>query len=257
MKELFTSTPCLSRQQVKDYIENRLDKASRFEVENHLLDCELCAAAVEGFSESYDFKVDQELEQLENLFDPAQKAKEAQIKPLRSNYSFLNRIAAAAAIILLPLAAFFYWNAQSNDRLFSQYFESYQSDYLAIRSADETANPLLTKAMEVYREKEFLSSIPLFESYLEKVPENTIAAFHTGLACLEAGQSSKAIQYLEIVRLNDEEYYEDASWYLALAYLQLERKEEALAVLNDLTKISDSYYQEEVRQLIQQLQEAS
>ncbi len=257
MKELFTSIPCLSPSQVKDYIDDRLDKAKRFEVENHLLDCELCTAAIEGFSESYDFKVDQELEQLENLFDPAQKAKEAQLKPLRNNYSFINRIAAAAAIILLPLAAWFYWSAQSNDRLFSQYFESYESDYLAMRSAEETANPLLTKAMEVYREKEFLSSIPLFESYLEQVPENTIAAFHTGLACLEAGQNSKAIQYLQTVRLNDEEYYEDASWYLALAYLEMDRKEEALAVLKDLTKISNGYYQKEVGQLIEQLNDPS
>ncbi len=257
MKELFTSTPCLSSQQLKDYIENRLDKAARLEVENHLLDCELCTAAVEGFSESYDFKVDRELEQLENLFDPAQKAKEAQIKPLRNNYTWINRIAAAAAILLLPIAAWFYWSAQSNDRLFSQYFESYESDYLATRSADQTTNPLLTKALEVYREKEYLHSIPLFESYLEQVPENTIAAFHTGLACLEAGQTSKAIQYLEIVRLNDEEYYEDASWYLALAYLELDQKEEALAVLNDLTKISNGYYQKEVELLIKQLKEAS
>lgn len=253
MKNLFSTTKCLSAQQIEDYLAEKLDPESRFEVENHLLDCELCSAAVDGFAESYDFEKDQTLEQLANRFPKSEEAREAQLKPLRRNYRWLNRIAAAAAIIILPLAAWLYWNAQADDRLFYSYFESYDSDYLAVRGVAEEVSPMLQQAMEVYQQKEYLRSIPLFEAYLTQVPENTIAAFHAGLASLEAGQASKAVQYLEIVRLNDADYYEDASWYLVLAYLQLDQREEARGTLDDLAKISNGYYDRQVRELRERL----
>lgn len=254
MKDLFTTTKCLSRQQIQDYLAGTLDEDRVFAVENHLLDCELCAAAVEGFAASYDFEKDQELDALAQRFPNETKAREAQLQPLRRNYRWLNRIAAAAAVLLLPLAAWLYWNAQAEDRLFAQYFQSYQSDYLALRGNEEEVPPLLQQAMSSYQQKEYLSSIPLFESYLEQAPENTVAIFHAGIASLEAGQTTKAIQYLEIVRINDNDYYEDASWYLALAYLRLDRKTAVLNILNDLDKIPNGYYRQQVKKLREELQ---
>lgn len=254
MKDLFTTTQCLSSQQIQDYLAEKLDEDNRFAVENHLLDCELCSAAVEGFAASYDFEKDQNLEQLAERFPYSEAARAAQTQALRNSYRWLNRIAAAAAILLLPLAAWLYWNSQADDRLYLHYFESYQSDYLSVRGKADNAPPLLKQAMANYQQKEYLRSLPLFESYLEEIPENTIAIFHAGLASLEAGQTTKAIQYLEIVRINDNDYYEDASWYLALAYLKLDRKAEAQGILDDLSKIPNGYYNQQVKDLQEGLQ---
>ena len=255
MKDLFATTQCLSQEQIRDYLKGSLNEEARYEVENHLLDCELCSAAVEGFAESYNFDENRELEELAQRFS-SQKAAEAQIRPLRRNYRWLNRVAAAAILLILPLAAWMYWNAQSEERLFARYFESYTSDYLATRSSNPSKDlhhSLLEKAVERYQQKEYLQSIPLLEVYLEKVPENTIAAFHAGMACLEVGQTSKAIQYLEVVRLNDAQYYEEASWYLALAHVQLGQEETARAILNDLLKIENGYYEKQVQELGERL----
>lgn len=256
MKNLFTTTPCLSVDQIQNYLAKKLDSKNRQEVENHLLDCELCAAAVEGFAESYDFETDKELEQLASQFSTTEATREAPVKTLPNHYRWINRIAAAAVILILPLAGWMYWNAQAKERLFSQYFQSYESDYLSLRGEGaETPNPMLQKAMEIYQQKEYLESIPLFDSYLEQVPENTIAAFHAGMASLEAGQTSKAIQYFEIVRLNDPSYYEDASWYLALAYLDMDRVEEANGVLEDLATREDGFYFTKVKALQKSLKQ--
>ncbi len=48
-KNLFESSGCLSEQTLFDYIDDRLSSDERFRVEKHLLDCELCADALEGF----------------------------------------------------------------------------------------------------------------------------------------------------------------------------------------------------------------
>lgn len=47
---LFTGTECLSEQQMLDYIDNKLSLQERHVVEKHVLDCELCADAIEGFT---------------------------------------------------------------------------------------------------------------------------------------------------------------------------------------------------------------
>ena len=255
MKDIFAKTQCLSADQIKAYLNGSLDEEARYEVENHLLDCELCSAAVQGFASHYHFEKDQQLEQLADKFEPPNTVVETEIRPLQRSYRLINRIAAAAAIILLPLAAFLYWNAQSDERLFSQYFQTYDSDYLALRGENDAVNPMLNRAMETYRQKDFLQSIPLFESYLETAPENTVAVFHAGMACIEAGQYKKAVRYLELVRLNDSDYYEDASWYLALAHLQLKETAEAVAVLLDLSKLKNGYYEKQVKALLPKLQQ--
>ena len=245
MKNFFTPTLCLTPTQIKAYLEGQLSEEERYAVEHHLTDCELCSAAIEGYAQSYNFETDTELDELAGHFstEQAQAAEEAQIRPLERSYRGLNRIAAAVLLLALPLAGWLYWNAQANERLYSQYFEAYSSDYLALRSeADKTPNPMLKSAMEVYQKQDYTQSLALLEMYLEKDPENTIAVFHAGVASLEEGQIRKAIQYLERVRFNDERYYEDASWYLTLAYLKAGQKTKVHAVLEDLLKLPKGYY---------------
>ncbi len=246
------STDHLLPDQIKAYLQNTLDDEARFAIENHLLDCELCNAAVEGFAASYDFDKDRELEKLAPRYSESRAAAEAQIRPLRRNYTWLNRIAVAAAFLILPLAAWMYWQSQSTERLFQQYHSTYTSDFLALRSTD-TNDPLLEKAVQEYQSQDYDQSLSLFEDFLEQEPEHIEAAFHAGLACLEIGQSRKAIAYLEKVRFNDEQYYEDASWYLCLAHLQVEEQAKALAILERLLKIEKGYYEEQAKALREQL----
>lgn len=47
--KVFAETTCLSLDQLKLYHEDKLTPKQKHEVENHLLDCELCSAALAGF----------------------------------------------------------------------------------------------------------------------------------------------------------------------------------------------------------------
>ncbi len=249
MKDLFTASPHLSPEKIRDYLAAQLDDQERFEVENHLLDCELCNAAVEGFSE---FPAELEAPKIEALakrFPPQEMAKEAQLSPLRRSYTWRNRLAIAAAVLLLPLAAWWYWQAQNSDPFFSQFYQSYQSDFLAVRSPENPADPLLKEGILQYQNQNYSASLPLLESYLEEEPEQSVAAFHAGMASIELGETRQAIAYLERVRLNDPQYYEDATWYLILAHLKLQEKEEAQALLDDLLKIDQGFYEAKAQQI--------
>lgn len=50
MKPIFQIHQCLSEENIKGYLTNRLSEEERFRVENHLLDCPLCSDAVDGYA---------------------------------------------------------------------------------------------------------------------------------------------------------------------------------------------------------------
>lgn len=52
--EIFEDLLCLSKKQVIDYVENKASNIERHTVEKHLLNCKLCSAAIEGFSNNVD-----------------------------------------------------------------------------------------------------------------------------------------------------------------------------------------------------------
>lgn len=47
----------LSEEQIKNYLQNRLNRTEKHQVEDHLLDCEFCSDAIEGFNEFPQAKV--------------------------------------------------------------------------------------------------------------------------------------------------------------------------------------------------------
>ena len=48
MSKIFDVRPCLSREEITEYLTGSLTETKRFEIENHLLDCPLCSDAVDG-----------------------------------------------------------------------------------------------------------------------------------------------------------------------------------------------------------------
>lgn len=248
MKALFTSGNCLSRQEVKNYLQDRLSNESRFRIENHLLDCPMCNTAVGGYAQTYNFNVDRHLENLEEALSiPAIPANEHKIVKLW-------QLAAAVLIFLIPTAVFLYWNNSQNDRLFASYFESFESN-MVTRGEQSPARypPLLQGAMDSYQKKSYAQSIPQFYAFLETDPENTAAQFMLALASIELQEHNEAINLLEIVRLNDEKYFEDATWYLILAHLKMNSIEDAKVLLSDLLQQKQGFYYQKARDLLFEL----
>ncbi len=84
---------------------------------------------------------------------------------------------------------------------------------------------------------------------MKQQPNNTFAVFLTALSNLQEGRTELAIEYLKDVRINDANLYEDATWYLALAYLKKEDKAGARYYLEELLKLPYGFYEAKAKSL--------
>lgn len=249
---IFQPTECLSREQIEGYLKNDLDDDSRFSVENHLLDCPLCAEAVEGFSDHYNFNKDKDLEMIAN--DVQAKFSGLKRNPVLTLRTW-NRIAATLLFALISTAVYFYWQAQKAESDFMVRLRSSNEILENVRGADAfAAESKHLEGIEYFRAAQYLESMLFFEQLLESEPEDDTAHFYSGLAALNLGETYKAIEYLTYARLNSDPYYEAATWNLILANLSLNNNDEAKALIADLLKIEGGFYSAKAEVLLKELE---
>lgn len=101
---IYSHSDCLSEQQLFDYIDDKLSQKERHVIEKHLLDCELCADALEGLEITKDRTRISHIKGLINLRIAGTSKKEAVV--VSFNYKMVFSI--AAAIALLVVGVFFF-----------------------------------------------------------------------------------------------------------------------------------------------------
>lgn len=244
-KAIFDNSKCLNAQQIQHYLSESTNDEQRYQIENHLLDCPLCSEALEGFANHYNFEEDKQLEELKNRFGN-QTNTEASIRalPKQSRLITLNRVAAAAMMLIIPIAGLLYWNASSGERLYQSYYDGFELEGGQLRGGNDAVklDANYSKAIDFYNAKDYANSLTYFEQYLDNNQEDAKATFLAGMAYLEEGNYPNAIDYLSTARFNDEQYYEEASWYLALAYVKNDNKTDARIILDELLKIENGFY---------------
>jgi len=250
MNHLLNQTSCLSAGEIQRYLNGEADDALRFRVEDHLLDCSLCAAAVEGFAaagEQGRAQAGAEIEALRR--EMADRAGEA---PRRS--SLFNWAAAAAVLVVMAVSGWLYRRHTSDERLFASAFQPAEHNQLALRSEQTGARSAeLDVAVRLYDAGNFEAGLPHFRTYLAENPGDFDAALFAGIAALEAGQTEQAVAWLERVRFNHPEQYAPATWYLALAHIRRGNREEGAALLEELEKANDEEWSEEAGVLLQKI----
>jgi TonB family protein len=101
---VFKSTDCISEQTMFDYIDNKLAAKERHLVEKHLLDCELCADAMEGLELVKDRnKIALVNQEIDKRIIPIVKT---EAKVVSINYKMITGI--AASLLLLIGGVFFF-----------------------------------------------------------------------------------------------------------------------------------------------------
>lgn len=245
------NTPCLRAEELRQYSEGRVDDALRFRVEEHILDCPLCEAAVEGYAAKGhpgSEQVKQELEQLKTRIT-AMKEDEvpATVRPM-----WFNRAAAAVVALLVITAAWLYWNHTADERLFASVFEPGESDVLILRG-EEDAPPEQAKAIQLFQAGSYEAAIPHFKNYLSDSPEDFSTTLRAGIAAVGAGQTAQAVEWLEMVRFNDFALYGEATWYLALAYWKQGNKVECTDLLQELAAAKDREWADKAATLLEQI----
>ena len=253
MKTILKETTCLSKKELQAYLDESIHDDDRYRIESHLIDCPLCNAAVEGFAQQYNFGEDKYLEKLETAITTKKEIQENHSN-IKNKFSLMNRIAAAVLLLLIASASLLYWNSQKTERLFLSYYEGLEIDNTVRGVADNaTEQNELNLGVSAFNNQFFEKSIGHFNSYLKENPEHIAANYFKAMALLELGKYKEAIDYFSICRINDESYFEEATWHIALAYLQLKDVERAKQFLNDLIKDEKSFYYKKAKELLGEL----
>jgi hypothetical protein len=232
MKSIFATRPCLSLPEVETYLNNQCSGQQLQEVENHLLDCPLCSAAVEGLAQEE--RLDELPQVLAALKPPLPKSSH-RVKPQRM--AWINRAAAVALLLIIAYAGYHYWGAISQERLFAQNFHPMENPYPVLRSGDPKIadNPELQMALGFYLKGDFAASLPHLENYLADHSPDSQASLLAANVYLQTGRAQQAVQLLLQLQKEDPQLQGFAKWYLALAYLKLGQTESARQLLYSIT----------------------
>ena len=147
---------------------------------------------------------------------------------------FIMSITSIAAIIAIVFSLNIYQDNRRMDKLFETYYTPLEYDSQLMSRGEETISPELKSAMESYQKEDYATALQKFEA-IPDVDENYL--IYKAICLLETEQTEDAITLLEQLVANGEgtEYYQQACWYLALAYL---RNHEDDKVIDFLSKIS-------------------
>ena len=144
---------------------------------------------------------------------------------------YVMSITSIAAIIAIVFSINIYQDNRRMDKLFETYYTPLEYDSQLMSRGEETISPELTSAMESYQKEDYATALQKFEA-IPDVEENYL--IYKAICLLETEQTEDAITLLEKLVANGEgtEYYQQACWYLVLAYLSNHEDDRAFELLN-------------------------
>ena len=136
-------------------------------------------------------------------------------------------ISSIAAIIAIVFSLNIYQDNRRMDKAFEAYYTPLEYDSQLMSRGEETISPELTSAMEAYQNKDYATALQRFNA-MSQADENYL--IYKAICLLETEQTEDAITLLELLVANGEgtEYYQQACWYLVLAYLSNHEENKAI-----------------------------
>ena len=154
---------------------------------------------------------------------------------------FIMSITSIAAIIVIVFSLNIYQDNRRMDKLFETYYTPLEYDNQLMSRGEEIISPELTSAMESYQKEDYVTALQKFET-IPDVDENYL--IYKAICLLETEQEEKAVILLDKLVANGEgsEYYQQACWYLALAYLHEHEEDKVFEMLKHIN--DDNKYNE-------------
>lgn len=139
------------------------------------------------------------------------------------------RTVAAATIIIVASASFWFFNGSSNEKLYSTYFKPDPGLPTTMSTTDDY---LFYDAMVSYKRGDYKTAISKWEKLDNKSSKNDTLTYFLGVANMAEQHLDKAIPYLLLSSQNGASVFQhDAQYYLGLAYLKKNNKVEAVRFL--------------------------
>jgi tetratricopeptide (TPR) repeat protein len=198
-------------------------------------------------------------EQLEQIYEEVilkkKKSGDPKIKPIKIfNFKWYYKIAAAVVILIgVATILFLMFRPAKNDRLYSQYYKSYEAS-ITVRGGVQHSETLFEKAMGAYEKNDFKKSYILFDELCCSDKEYTSAFFFKGVSAMELEKYSDAITSFNLVLGSTSLYIDEAEWYLALCYLKMSEFNKSKELLIKIAAC-DSYHKKDATRLLNDLPE--
>ncbi len=191
----------------------------------------------------------EQLRQHINDFESKITSKETKVIPL-----FLNKkwLIAASIVLIAVIGGITLLNPPAIDTtaLYAANFEPYKNVVTPIIRGETDENEEVT-AFTLYEAKEYTKAADQF-GHLFTTTKKPYLLLYQANALLAVDQSKEAITILEQhIELNDQ-LVERSRWYLALAYLKENRKEEATFILNEIVR-RGAFKQSDAKKLLEKL----
>lgn len=216
-----------------------------------------------GGQESLADKIKREAEKLEKegFFSPQAQMDKTSPKPKIRHLQRYQRIAAAAAVILISVFSIYYLLQPSTADLSTAYLAPME-DHITPELSGNFAPVVrlqdsLEQAMAAFGDQDYRQAQSLFEIFLASTPEappfTALAQLYLAQTLLFQELQPDKVKQLLLPLSTDETfpYQTDAQWYLAHHYLQTKNEAEAIRILQEL--IGSTQYGTSAQAILQAL----
>jgi tetratricopeptide (TPR) repeat protein len=247
--------PCLAASEILAYLDGELSEGRKAELDRHLDECRLCAAAVEGVAglewrEGFLRSTDALLTRVRARTATAVTAAAAARRPAPRFRHAPQYLTLAATLVLGVGAAIVLTRPGPGEALFQRNFEPYPSTRPIVRGSSTDGG---SNALSLYEARDHRGALVALEDRLGREPNDPTARFYAGLCRLALGQVREATLDLEqVLRLGDKELQAPAEWYLALAHLRGKNPAEARPHLERIAG-AGGFYRDKARALLAEL----
>ncbi len=212
------------------------------DVRQHVQTCLMCATDLEALLAAYQ-------QQTNTTGQKPTTGKQLHLRPEGARPKVMPwRWAASIAIPLLIAASLFFgYRSHTNSALFTEYNVVYE-----LPQTRGSGQSSAQEAILLYNAGQYQAAVKAF-SAIEG--NNTELVFYKAHALLQAKQYTEAILAYQEVIANSNRYDNEATWYLAMAYLAANKPVQARQMLFTLTSDTqvDAYYAKKAQALINDL----
>lgn len=228
------------------YLENSLSEAERLAVEERLRTEADLQAKLQELRTLRDGLVQygrkQTLEKLREL-----EATQPEIEKSVWQNRWLQM---AAAVSVLAVASFLLWPAKNTSIYSASYFEPYPNVVMpSVRGVASQDSTIKHQAYRAYDLGDYKKAVALFEA-LEKPDEGVL--LYLGNSYLAMGDAKHAMNAFQQLTVNYDVFDEQAEWYIAVCYLKLENRPEAIRMLGQIASKTGTY-QERAETILKKL----
>lgn len=126
-------------------------------------------------------------------------------------------MAAAAIVVLMITGWFLFYRTEPPQKMADQYIHEHLRSLEVTMSAKPDS---IQMGIQLYNDKNYESSLSLFESILKRNPANAEAIKYAGIVSLQLQQFDKAINYFSLLENNHQLFSNPGKFYHAIALLK-------------------------------------